>query len=834
MQIDLFSDGSDDGGGGRRVEVTPLHEATRVRYLNYALSVITSRALPDVRDGLKPVQRRILYGMYKDLRLRADSRFLKSARVVGEVMGKYHPHGDQSIYDAMVRMAQRFSLRYPLVDGQGNFGSIDGDSAAAMRYTEARLRALSHELLDEINQGTVDDRPTYDGQLAEPIVLPAQFPNLLANGVTGIAVGMATNIPPHNLGEVIDALIAVVDDPLLTIDDICQHIKGPDFPMGGEILSTPGEIRYVYATGQGPIKLRGSYGVEVINRKRCVIVDSVPYGVNKGTLVEKIAQHIIGRKVPQIVDVRDESTEDIRIVLELKRGADPVVAMAYLYKHTPLQQNFHVNLTALVPVPDADVAAPRRCDLLTLLRHFLDFRLEVVTRRLRFRLNQLRVAIHRLEGFEMVFDALDELIALIRASEGKADAARKMMDRFELDAEQTEAILELKLYRLAKLEILLIRKELAEKRAEAAKIEGLLADEGSRWGIVRGELLEIREAYADERRTKFVDAPANVNFDPEAYIVRERTWVIISRNGRIKRQKGFSDISAIRVPDSDEVGWVLRTDTTQTVTLYTQLGSAYTVRVDSVAPTTGYGDPVQTLFNFADGERIVGVTGSDPKLHPVLEEFAETLEEDAPKPPYAVAMTRQGKVSRFRIATHHEVSTKNGRKYISLASGDEAISVFPSLGDEHVNLASERGRVLIFHVSEIPPKSSAVRGVNAIRLDKLDRVLAFALSRRKRQGLRTWTSRGREVIVRETSYRPVKRGGKGQVVIRLGRLERFELPVMLYAPGTEEEEDEALEAEGSEAAEGAEATPPAATADAVTPTAAPTESVTAADDEEPS
>jgi DNA gyrase subunit A len=641
MQIDLFSDSGDDGDSGRRVEVTPLHKATRARYLNYALSVITSRALPDVRDGLKPVQRRILFGMYKDLRLRADSRFLKSARVVGEVMGKYHPHGDQSIYDAMVRMAQKFSLRYPLVDGQGNFGSIDGDSAAAMRYTEVRVRAFTHELLDEIGQGTVDYRPTYDGQLSEPIILPAQVPNLLVNGATGIAVGMATNIPPHNLAEVIDALLMAIDDPLMTIEDACQHIKGPDFPLGGEILSTPDEILAVYRTGQGPIKLRGSYTVEIINRKRCVIINSVPYGVNKGTLVEKIAQHIIERNVPQIVDVRDESTEDVRVVLELKRSADPAVAMAYLYKHTPLQQNFHVNLTALVPSPDSDVAAPARSDLMSLLRYFLRFRLEVVTRRLRYRLNQLRVAIHRLEGFEIVFDALDELIALIRSSEGKADAARKMMDRFDLDAEQTEAILELKLYRLAKLEILLIRKELAEKRAEAANIDALLADERSRWGVVRGELLEIREAYADERRTRFVEDTVQANFDPEAYIVRERTWVIISRNGRIKRQRGFSDISAIRVPDGDEVGWALRTDTTHTVTLYTQLGSAYTVRVDTVGATTGYGDPVQTLFNFADGERIVGVTGSDAKLHPVPEEIAEQLTEDDPPPPYAVGMTRQ-------------------------------------------------------------------------------------------------------------------------------------------------------------------------------------------------
>ncbi|MCA9559672.1 MAG: DNA topoisomerase, partial [Myxococcales bacterium] len=321
MQMDLFRDDDDGTQGSGGVEVVRLHEAARKRYLNYALSVITSRALPDVRDGLKPVQRRILYGMYKDLRLRHDSRFLKSARVVGDVMGKYHPHGDSSIYDAMVRMAQPFSLRYPLVDGHGNFGSVDGDPAAAMRYTEARLQSIAEELISEIGQRTVDHRPTYDGQLEEPVVLPAQLPNLLINGASGIAVGMATNIPPHNLREVIDALLAMIDDPAIGLAELCRHVRAPDFPLGGEILSTPEELLAMYESGQGPVKLRGAYTEELINRKRHIVVTSIPYGVNKSTLIEKIAQHIVARNVPQIVDVRDESTDDVRIVLELKRGA---------------------------------------------------------------------------------------------------------------------------------------------------------------------------------------------------------------------------------------------------------------------------------------------------------------------------------------------------------------------------------------------------------------------------------------------------------------------------------------------------------------------------------
>ena len=785
MQVDLFA-GDSDGTGGQ-IEGESLHHLARHRYLNYALSVITSRALPDVRDGLKPVQRRILYGMYKDLKLRADTRYLKSARVVGEVMGKYHPHGDQSIYDAMVRMAQSFSLRYPLVDGQGNFGSIDGDAPAAMRYTEARLRTLAEELMSEISMGTTIFRPTYDGQLSEPIVVPAQVPNLLVNGASGIAVGMATNILPHNLTEVIDGLVAMVDDPLVDMDVLSDIIKGPDFPTGGEILSTADEIRDVYETGQGAIKLRGGYETETVNRKKCIVVTSVPYGVNKGTLIEKIAHHIATRKVPQIVDIRDESTDDIRIVLELKRGAKPDVAMAYLYKHTPLQQNFHVNMTCLIPTENAEVSAPSRLGLVDVLRHFLDFRMEVVTRRLRHQLDVLLKAIHRLEGFEIIFDALDELIALIRASEGKADAARQIMLRFDLDEEQTDAILELKLYRLARLEILLIQRELAEKRGEAARLEKLLASESARWSLIRSELLELRDVYGDARRSIIIGPSKQVDFDPEAYIVRERTWIMVSRQGRIKRQKGFSDLSAIRVPDGDEIGWVLRTDTTQTITVYSQLGSAYTVRADDVVATTGYGEPIQSHFNFSDGERIIGVTSSDARLTPnPLVPIEEAPDADAP-PPHAIGMTRDGKVSRFTIASHTAVSTKNGRRYMSLGSGDEVLAVFPCAGDEHIALATHKGRALLFHVSEIPPKSSAVRGVNAIKLESGDRVLGFALTQKKRQGLTAWTSRGREFVVRETSYRPTKRGGKGAVVLKVGSLIKCDWPPQILQPQKEED-----------------------------------------------
>ncbi len=784
-QIELFGN---DGGDGGHVEEVSLVEAARHRYLNYALSVVTSRALPDVRDGLKPVQRRILYGM-QQMGLTPDARYRKCAAVVGEVMGKYHPHGDTAIYDAMVRLAQPFSLRYPLVDGHGNFGSLDGDAPAAMRYTECKLLPLAGELLSELKQDTVDFRPNYDGQHFEPTVLPAQFPNLLVNGTTGIAVGLATNIPPHNLREVVSALVAMVDDPEIDEAALAQYVLAPDFPTGGEILNTAEELANIYATGHGTVKLRGQYTTEIVQKKRCVIITSIPYAIEKSALIEKIGHLIEQKKVPQLVDIRDESTDDVRVVMELKRGEEPDVAMAYLYKHTPLQQNFHVNMTCLVPDPDLEVLQPRRVSLQEMLRHFLDFRFEVVTRRLTHQLQKLRERIHILEGLAIVFDAVDETIRIIRKSDGKADAAAKLMARFALSETQTDAILELKLYRLARLEILVIQEELAAKMAEAARIEALLESEAGRWGVVRAELLELADSYGDARRSALVGPPAEVSFDPEAYIVRENTWVIVSRQGRVKRQKGFSDVSAIRVPEGDEIGWVIRTDTKHTVAFYTQKGSAYVMRVDAIPATTGYGDPVQTLFSFDDGERIVGVTCSDPRLHPAPAEVdLATLAEDDPRPPFAVCITRQGKAVRFPLASHKDVSTRSGRRFVSLGDDDSAIAVVVCAGDEMVTLATEDAHVLIFAVNEIPPRANAAKGVNAIKLEELDRVLGFQLSTRKRDGLKVWTNRGAEMIVRETSYRPASRGGKGICVLKRGRLTKFEWPVEVLMPAEGEEE----------------------------------------------
>ena len=461
---------------GDRDTVVGLHEAAQARYLNYALSVITSRALPDVRDGLKPVQRRILYTMWQQ-RLRADAKPRKCAKVVGDVMGSYHPHGDAAIYDTLVRMAQPFTLRAPLVDGFGNFGSLDGDGAAAMRYTECRLAAISAELLREIDEETVAFQPNYDGTRQEPVVLPARMPNMLVNGATGIAVGMATNIPPHNLGEVTTALINLLDDPDLGIARLARDVRGPDFPTGGQLVNTAEELTRIYTTGSGTVRIRATW--ETGERRRSsqtVHVTSVPYGVNKAQLVERIAEVVVGRKLPPLLDVKDVSADDVRIELELRADADERMVMAYLFKHTPLQTTFPVNLTCLVPTEQPGVGRPERLDLQAVLRHFLQFRLDVVTRRLEHERAALGRRIHILEGFEKVFDALDAIITLIRQSDGKTDAAAKIMQIFGLDAEQTDAILELKIYRLARLEILIIRKELEEKRERAQQIDAELGD----------------------------------------------------------------------------------------------------------------------------------------------------------------------------------------------------------------------------------------------------------------------------------------------------------------------------------------------------------------------
>ena len=781
------------------IEFVALHEATRVRYLNYALSVITSRALPDVRDGLKPVQRRILYAMFHNLRLLPEGRFRKSAAVVGEVMAKYHPHGDSSIYEAMVRMAQPFSLRHTLVDGQGNFGSMDGDGAAAMRYTECKLRPLAVELLDELKQRTVDYRPNYDGQHFEPVVLPAQFPQLLINGTEGIAVGMATRIPPHNLAEIIDACVSLVDWPEKTVADLCKRIKGPDFPTGGVILSSKEEILEMYETGSGSIRVRSKWHTEKIGRRSAVIITEVPYATNKAKLVEKIGQLVSEKKVPQVVDVRDESTEDVRVVLELRNPEDAHAAVAYLFKNTPLQSSYHVNLTCLVP-GESDVPEPKRCNLQEILRYWLDFRYETVRRRFVYELEKLRERIHILEALAKIFDALDEAIAIIRRSEGKRDAAEKLIERFDLDDIQADAILELRLYKLAKLEILMILEELEEKRAEAERIEAILASTVELWSVVRGELLEIRKLYGEDRRTEIAgEAAPAMEFDESAYIVSERAYVILTRMGWVKRQASFTEVDKIRIRDGDEIGWIAKANTRRTMTLFTNLGGAYVMRVDDVPSTTGYGDPVQKHFNFSDGERVVGFAVHDPSALPeVSEEMIQeaALRDEAP-PLYVVAVTRQGRIVRLPLALHDEVSNKSGRRYARLGDDNDAVvAAYVSDGTEQVSIATELGRALTFPVLEANCLKNAGKGVTGIKLQAEDSVLAFELTGHRLEGATVTTSQGREETIRPNKYAG-SRAGRGKVVLKRDRFTAWTQDMMRLdqlhatAEGDEEEEDQA-------------------------------------------
>ncbi|HRI67072.1 MAG TPA: DNA topoisomerase 4 subunit A [Polyangium sp.] len=744
---------SDNGGNDSSAPPPPIpdtslaDEAQR-RYLNYALSVITSRALPDVRDGLKPVQRRILYAMQHDLHLNPDARPRKSAAVVGDVMGKYHPHGDVAIYDAMVRLAQDFTMRAPLVSGQGNFGSADGDAPAAMRYTEAKLRPLALELLGELGKRTVEWRPNYDGTRSEPVVLPARFPNLLVNGSQGIAVGMATSIPPHNLGEVLDAAIALSNQRDLPVIQLLRHIKGPDFPTGGQLHATKRELEAVYTTGQGSLKLRGEWHAEEEDGKRggsYIVVTSVPYAIERKTIVEKIAEVIIGKKLPALLDVRDESTDIVRIVMEIKRGTDPQLVMAYLYKHTPLSTHIPVNLTCLIPTDNPELSTPKRLSLDEILNQFLTYRLQTVTRRLEFDLSEIKARIHLLEGFDKIFDVLDEVIAIIRKSDGKADAAEKLIKKFQLSEEQTEAILELKLYRLARLEIQVVRKELAERRNEARKLDALIKSEPRRWDLVRDEMAQLKEKYGDKRRTKIVVSVDEPEFQAEDFIVAEDANVILSAQGWVKRQREIKDLGQTRLREGDSVMAAVAGSTRSSVAFFSNFGACYVCRIHDVPASTGYGDPVQKLFKLADGERMVAMLSLDPRV--LGQELREPVEGTTElEGPFGLALTRGGLGFRFPLHTHREPSTRAGRKFAKLNEGDEVLAVIWPQDIPGVVLAATNGYALRVPIDEIAVLSGAGKGSIVMKIDEGERVVGVLLD--DREFVEVETEKGK--LVRET------------------------------------------------------------------------------------
>ena len=745
-----------------------LHDAAQARYLNYALSVITSRALPDVRDGLKPVQRRILYTMWQQ-NLTADSRHRKCAKVVGDVMGSYHPHGDAAIYDTLVRLAQPFSMRYPFVEGSGNFGSLDGDAAAAMRYTECRLARLSDELLTEIEQDTVPFRPNYDGTKVEPVVLPARLPNLLVNGATGIAVGMATNIPPHNLGEVCTALLKLLDNEDMTGAQLARYVKGPDFPTGGQILNSPEELRQIYKTGAGTVRLRGTWDIGPESRgSKMIYIESIPYTVNKAQLVERIAEVALSRKLPPLLDVKDLSTEDVRVALELKKDADERMVMAYLFKHTPLQTNVVVNLTCLVPTEQPEVGRPERLDLKSILWHILHFRLEIVTSRLEHEAAALKRRIHILEGFETVFDALDEIIRLIRKSDGKADAAQKIIARFKLDEEQADAILELKVYRLARLEILLIRQELEDKRKRGRRIAALLRDEDSRWTLVREELDEIQRTYGDKRRT-LIEAEEEVEYSVDDFIVEEDNVVIATRDGWVKRQKEVKDIASTRLREGDAVLAAQPGSTRATVVFFTNFGVAYSCRIIDVPASTGYGEPIQRLFRLKDGERIVATLSLDPRTTPGI----NPAKEGAVPPTHAVAVTSDGYALRFSLAPLAEPSTRAGRRFARPAGGAEVVGVSASRGTEVLIAVTHEARAMLCKADEVNYLSGPGKGVILIKINReKDRVLGFVLSTGDRGLLTVETTRGATQTVSTAKYEVTSRGGKGRALLQRAQFTR--------------------------------------------------------------
>ena len=740
-----------------------IGEELKTAYLDYAMSVIVARALPDVRDGLKPVQRRILYAMY-DMGLRANAAYRKSARIVGEVLGKYHPHGDAPVYEAMARMAQDFSMRYPLVDGQGNFGSIDGDSPAAMRYTEARLAPIAEELLQDLEKDTVDWQPNFDGSLQEPVVLPARIPNLLLNGASGIAVGMATNIPPHNLNEVVDALIFLIDnfDRLddIGVEDLMQYLPGPDFPTGALVLGTDG-IRQAYATGRGHLTLRA---VTTVEERRGggynIIVTEIPYQLNKASLIERIADLARNGRIDGITDLRDESDrEGLRIVIELKRGIAPRKVLNQLFKYTPLQTTYGVQMLALVD------GEPRLLPLKRLLLHYLEHRRTVLTRRTQFELEKARARAHVLEGLRIALEFLDEVIALIRRSESAEAARTALMDRFQLTEVQAQAILDMPLRRLAALERQKIEEEYQEVRRQIAYLEDLLAHPRKILHLIREDLEDIKARYGDERRTRIVNEEPT-EFTEEDLILQENLLVTVTADGYIKRtpsrvfraqRRGGRGIKGLETREDDVVAHAVACRSLDTLLFFTNQGRVYAERAYNLPEggRTARGLPLVNVINLQAGEEVTA-------LVPV-----STFDSHK----FIILCTRQGKIKRLPLDTFARVRS-SGLTAITLARGDELGWARITDGQQDLLITTRFGRTLRFPEAHVRVMGRTAAGVQAIRLASGDEV-AGVTAALPEGTLLIISTHGFGKRVPLADIPPRNRGGQGVLVVDARRLQEI-------------------------------------------------------------
>ncbi len=717
-------------------------------FLAYSMSVIVSRALPDVRDGLKPVHRRILYTMYEN-GLTPDKEYRKCADTVGTVLGRYHPHGDASVYDAMVRLAQDFSMRYPLVDGHGNFGSLDGDPPAAYRYTEARMEKMTLEMLTDINKDTIDFMSNYDDRLKEPVVLPSRFPNLLVNGSVGIAVGMATNIPPHNLAETIGAVQTLIKNPDCTLDELMEHIKGPDFPTGGIIMGRAG-IRAAYATGRGKVTLRGRTRIEEIKGRNCIIIDEIPYMVNKKTLIERIAELAKDKRIDGIFAIRDESDKDndVRVVIELKKDAIPQVVLNHLFQYTQLQDTVGIIMLALVK------GEPKILTLKQMLNEYIAFQDEVIRRRTQFDLDKAKARAHILEGMVIAADNIDEVIKICRTSENIGEIKSRLMERFGLTDVQAEAIAQMRMYQLSNMERKKIEDELAELHAKIKELTEILGDDAKVLEIVSNELEEIKKKYTDERRTSIENVSGEV--DVEDLIPVEDCVVTLTDIGYIKRQpvseykiqkRGGKGVSAIKQRDEDFVQEMFIASSHDDVLFISNKGIMYKLRCFEIAEGSKQSRGVNVINMLPLGE--------DEKIAAMI----KTSDYDEGK--FIIMVTKNGKIKRTPLSAYKNVR-KNGLRAVGLDDGDEIAGVRLTDGNAQVIVATKNGFAIRIEETQMRPMSRTAHGVKAIKLRDGDCVVSMA---RVREGasVLTVTDKGLGRRVKLDDYRIQRRGGYGML-----------------------------------------------------------------------